>query len=99
MKSEHANLPFDTDEIGSPRDYSESLYRFYFEIRDVEGTAEKILREFLGDLHEKHQQKLTHGFELNLPIQCVPDLVRLLTQHNVAIYQIVRYARVGGSWR
>lgn len=43
-------------------------------------------------------QRLTHGFELVLPIQCVPDIGRLLTRDNIAIYQTVRYAQDEGSW-
>ena len=58
---------------------------------------EQLLREFLGIAHAAQLQRLTHGFELMLPIQGVPDIVRLLKRGNVAVYQIVRYAKVGGS--
>lgn len=89
----------ETLKIGTPLDYTEDLYRFYFEIRDVDGSVEQLLRECLGTPHAAQLQRLTHGFELVLPKQGVPDIVSLLTRDNVAVYQIVRYAKVGGSWR
>jgi hypothetical protein len=41
---------------------------------------------------------LAHGYETELPIQCVPDLVRLLSAENIAVYQVVRYAKTNGVW-
>jgi len=99
MKSNDAIPPFETTEIGTPLDYTEDLYRFYLEVRDIDGTVEKLLCDFLGTAQAEQLQRLTHGFELSLPIQCVPDIIRLLTHENVAVYQIVRYAKVAGSWR
>ena len=98
MNSEISKSPDGVCKTGTPLDYSEQLYRLYFEIPDNDGTAERILREFLGSEHSKRLLRLTHGFEFEMPIQCVPDLVRLLTKENIAIYQIVRYAKVGGAW-
>ena len=99
MRSDEAIPPFETSEIGTPLDYTEDLYKFYFEITDVDGSAERLLNSFLGTAHAAKLQRLTHGFELVLPIQSVPDIVGLLTRDNIAIYQIVRYAKVEGSWR
>jgi len=99
MRSDDARPPFDTSEIGTPLDYTEDLYRFYFEIPNVDGSAERLLNSFLGTAHAAQLQRLTHGFELVLPIQSVPDIIRLLTRDNIAIYQIVRYAKVEGSWQ
>ena len=99
MKSDEANPPFLTSEIGTPLDDTKDLYRFYVETRDVEATAERLLRDFLGDRHAANLQRLTHGFELVMPLLCAPDLVRLLSRENVAIYQVMRYAKVGGDWR
>ncbi|MEP4149440.1 MAG: hypothetical protein ABJL54_19625 [Halioglobus sp.] len=99
MKSDDAKPPFETTEIGTPLDYTEDLYRFYLEVRDTDGQVERLLRDFVGSTQAEQLQRLTHGFELTLPIQCVPDIVRLLTNENIAIYQIVRYAKVAGAWR
>jgi hypothetical protein len=98
MNSIEADPPFLTSEIGTPLDYTEDLYRFYVETRDVEGTAERLIREFLGERHAKNLQRLTHGFELVMPLQCAPDLVRLLARESVAVYQVARYAKVDGDW-
>lgn len=89
----------DPELLGTPRDYSEQLYRFYLEIPDHGGTVEAVLIEFLGDVHARYLHRLTHGFELDMPIQRVPDLVRELIRHNFAIYQIVRYAKIDRPYR
>ena len=85
--------------IGTPLDYSEELYRFYLETVDVDGSAECVLRSFLGPRHAKRLHRLAHGFEFAAPIQCAPDLIRLLTQENIAVYQLVRQAKAEGTWR
>jgi len=99
MNSNNADPPYETSEIGTPLDYTEDLYRFYFEIRDTNGVAERALNSFLGSEHAKRLHRLTHGFEMDLPIQSVPDLIRILLGENIAIYQVVRYAKVDGAWQ
>ncbi len=99
MKSDGADPQVEQAVSGTPRDYSEDLYSLYFELIDVHGTAERVLRNFLGPLHAKRVQRVAHGFEFVAPIQCVPDLVRLLTRENIAVYQVVRQAKVEGKWR
>jgi len=99
MNSNNADPPYETSEIGTPLDYTEDLYRFYFEIRDTNGVAERTLNSFLGGEHAKRLHRLTHGFEMDLPIQSVPDLIRILLGENIAIYQVVRYAKVDRAWQ
>ena len=99
MSSGDASPPSEGPRTGTPRDYSEDLYAFYLETVDVAGTAERLLRNFLGPRHGARVQRLAHGFEFAAPIQCAPDLIRLLTQANVAVYQLVGQAKVEGPWR
>lgn len=99
MNSNNADPPYETSRIGTPLDYTEDLYRFYFEIRDVNDAAERVLNGFLRSVHAQRLHRLTHGFEIDLPIQCVPDIIRLLSGEDVAIYQVVRYAKVDGAWQ
>lgn len=98
MKSDDARPAYETSEIGTPRDYTDDLYRHYFEVKEVAGRAERIVREFLGDARAASLVPLTHGFEVVIPLQCAPDLVRRLAQENFAVYQVVRYAKVAGTW-
>jgi hypothetical protein len=84
---------------GDPLDYSEDLYRFYLETANVGEAAERALRTYLGPRHARQLKRVRHGFEFVVPIQCVPDVVRLLTQENVAVYQLVRQEKVAGQWR
>ena len=99
MKSRDAIPPSEGSVIATPLDYSEALYRFYLETLDVDGTAERVLRSFLGPRNAKRLHRLAHGFEFAAPIQCAPDLIRLLTQENIAVYQLVRQAKAEGTWR
>ncbi len=39
-------------------------------------------------------KKITHGFEIDKPIQSAPDVIRLLALGNIAIYRVVRYAKL-----
>lgn len=98
MSSGDANPPFGVSVAGTPLDYSEDLYRFYVEVADTDGTA-CVLRNFLGPWHAKRLRQVAHGYEFVAPIQCAPDLIRLLTQKNIAVYQIVRQAKAEGAWR
>jgi hypothetical protein len=99
MRSDEAVPPFETSDIGTPRDYTEDLYCFYLEIPDPDRRAERLIREWLGTRHAEALQPITHGFELVMPLQCAPDLVRSLVGANVAVYQVVRFAKVAGVWR
>jgi hypothetical protein len=58
-----------------------------------------LLKDFLGPLHAMHVRRVAHGFEFVAPIQCVPDLIRLLTRESSPVYQVVRQAKVEGNWR
>ena len=84
---------------GTPRDYSPDLYRVYFEVAEFEHNARRILCKFPGSDAPGIITELSHGYEVELPIQCVPDIVRELVQANIAVYQVVRYAKVSGTWQ
>jgi hypothetical protein len=98
MKSDDANSSPDVPVAGTPADYSEDLYRFYVETADADRTR-RVLMDFLGPRHAKRLLRLEYGFEFVAPIQCAPDLIRLLTQENVAVYQLVRRTKVEATWR
>jgi hypothetical protein len=99
MQHDDSGASYVTSEIGTPRDYTEDLYHFYLEVPHFDGTAERLIREFLGERHAAHLRHLTHGFEMVMPLQCAPDLVRRLAGANIAVYQLVRFAKTAGSWR
>ena len=99
MQHDDSGASYATSEIGTPRDYTEDLYHFYLEVLDVDGAAERLIREFLGERHAARLRRLTHGFEMVMPLQCAPDLVRRLVGANVAVYQVVRFAKSLGARR
>jgi hypothetical protein len=98
MKSTDANPPYETSEIGTPRDYTDDMYFFYFEVGEINDSAMKIIQEYLGPERAKQLRRLPHGYEMALPIQCAPDLVQKLALNNIAVYQVVRYAKSDATW-
>jgi hypothetical protein len=87
-----------TTHIGTPRDYSEDLYRFYFELIDNNNVARGIIIQFLGEERATNLTAVDYGYEFNIPIQCAPEIVRLLQKRDIAIYQVVRLGKVPGAW-
>ncbi|QRN84411.1 hypothetical protein JR338_09675 [Chloroflexota bacterium] len=85
-------------EIGTPKDYSSDMYFIYFEVGEINEQALKIIQEYLGPEKKNHLRQLPHGYEIEMPIQCVPDVVRELVGQDIGIYQIVRYAKSDKSW-
>jgi hypothetical protein len=39
MRSDDARPSYETSEIGTPRDYTGDLYRYYFEVGEADGRA------------------------------------------------------------
>ena len=83
---------------GTPLDYSSAMYRVYFEVGEHKGMAKQAIETYLGPERSKNLTALPYGYECELAIQCVPDIVRELAQKNIAIYQIVRYAKTKNVW-
>ena len=98
MKSTDAEPPCETLEKGTPLDYTSDMYRVYFEVREHDSLVLKILTEFLGEEKASGITALPHGYELELPIQVTPEIVRLLSKNNIGVYQVVRYAKTNNTW-
>ena len=98
LTSPDTKPPSASSGIGTPLDYTPDLYRVYFEVGDPSGAAGKIIADFVGSERAENILTLAHGYETELPIQCVPELIRLLCAENIALYQVVRYARTNGAW-
>ena len=98
MKSTDTQPVYETFEIGTPLDYTSDMYRVYFEVREHDSLVLKILTEFLGEEKASGITALPHGYELELPIQVIPEVVKVLSQNNIAVYQVVRYAKTNRTW-
>ncbi len=98
MKSTDVKPPYETLETGTPLDYTSELYKVYFEVRENNGIVLKMLTEFLGEEKASCINTLAHGYELELPIQVIPEVVKVLSQNNIAVYQVVRYAKTNRTW-
>jgi len=84
---------------GTPKDYSEDMYKFYFEVGEWDGQALAVIESFLGHTHSNNIINLEFGYELTMPIQCAPDLVKRLIEKNIGVYQVVRGEKTQESWR
>ncbi|MCG9658259.1 hypothetical protein [Vibrio mediterranei] len=93
-----AHFPSEHNRGGTPLDYSSDMYRFYFEVMDVEDIAYRTLLSLLGSRYAYTLKRLPYGYEAELPIQCVPDVLRTLSVHNIAVYQVVRNAKTAHQW-
>lgn len=98
MTTSEAESAISTSEIGTPLDYTSDVYQVYFELSDAQGIARHIIADFLGESRASGIASLAHGYVVSLPIQCVPDVVRRLSAQNIAIYQVVRYAKTTACW-
>ena len=88
----------DIAKLNTPRDYSRSLYKFYLEIGEFEDMALNTIKELFGADRLHLISPLDHGYELIMPIQVAPDVIRELSHKNIGIYQLVRFAKVSGEW-
>lgn len=83
----------------TPADYSDTLYRVYVEVGEWESAARDAITVFLVARSADHPafhfvpealRARDHGYELDLPMQLIPEVVRALAAANVAIYQVQR---------
>lgn len=88
---------------GTPADYTGALYCVYVEVGEWKGLARDAISDFLVERSRELQdfhfspsdiRARQHGYEVDLPMQLIPELVRALTVRNVAIYQVLRLQRV-----
>ena len=93
MKSSGDIQPPDRSTYGTPLDYSSHVYRVYFEVSEHQGMARKVIEAYLGPERSENLTLLPYGYECEVAIQCVPDIVRELAKQNIAVYQVVRYAK------
>ena len=98
MISKDANSTIPAPITGTLSDYSEDLYRHFLEVSDATGSARSLLLKYLGPERSVLLRDVENGYQLDIPIQCAPELVRLLTKDNIAVYQVVRLAKLEGRW-
>ena len=85
-----------------PAEYNDSLYRVYFEVGEWQNIARDAIIDFLRERSRGHAtfqfesaalRARAQGYEVDLPMQLIPEVVRALAERNVAIYQVVRLER------
>ncbi|WP_256775680.1 MULTISPECIES: hypothetical protein [unclassified Stenotrophomonas] len=85
--------------LASPADYSDVLYPVYFEVGEWQHVVRDAMIAFLVQRSDGHPafhfapdalRTTAHGYEVDLPMQLIPEVVRALAERNVAIYQVVR---------
>lgn len=63
---------------GTLRDYSAVMYKVYFEIGEHQEIGLGVLSAFVGERHSKHILHLEFGYEVAIPIQAIPEIVKRL---------------------
>lgn len=88
----------DNRSAGLPGDYTDALHRVYFEVGEHEGFVKDVITQFLFSRVECEaalQRSLpmhtetASGYEVVLPVQLIPELVRELVERNVAVFQVI----------
>jgi len=91
------NNPDTGHDIGTLRDYTNDRYRVYFEVGEHEEFARDVIASFLKsrspDFAASLPRRHGEGYEIDIPIQLIPEIVRELAAHNVAVYQVIRGGR------
>jgi len=83
---------------GTLKDYSADVYKIYFEVAESKGVALSALESYLGPIHSKNIIHCASGYEVTMPIQSVPDVIRLLYEKHIAIYQVIRGEKTALIW-
>ncbi len=98
MKSTDATPTYESSEIGTPKDYTDDLYLVYFEVGEYQERVKEILESYLGADRKGNIQTLTHGYIVEIALQCTPDIVKMLVDENIAVYQVNRFEKSDGRW-
>jgi hypothetical protein len=75
-----------------------------FEIGEHEGLGKRIIMDYLTanghrvDPQSYLLQTTPYGYELEIPMQVIPEIIQALNREKVAVYQVVRIAGPYGSW-
>lgn len=77
------------NDIGTPRDYSDSKYLVYVELYKTGKKLKKIISE-----HCKIIKEVEFGYLCEAHMQAIPEITRSLTQKNHAVYQVVRLVKI-----
>ncbi|PBJ12203.1 hypothetical protein [Flavobacterium sp. ACN6] len=75
--------------IGTPNEYSDSLYLVYIELYKADAELGKVISE-----HSKIVSELEFGYICEANMQDIPEIARSLSLKNHAIYQIVRLEKL-----
>ena len=70
----------------------------YFEVGEHQGMAWEVIEAYLGPERAENLTPLPYGYECEVAIQGVPDIVRALAKQNIAVYQVVRFAKTKNVW-
>lgn len=88
--------PTSSNHIGAPTERSSDLHRVYFEVGDP-GVAREVIVGFLtarsqddprSPFSDALLRKYRQGYEVGVSMKLIPQLVRELAAHNVAVYQV-----------
>lgn len=75
----------------------------YLEVGEHEDVAKGVIERFLAARSQEIPglsfttdsiRPHAHGYEVDIPLQLIPEVVRELSRENVAVYQVIRINKV-----
>lgn len=75
-----------------------------FEIGEFEGLGKGIIERYLASNGHRADTKsyllrtVQYGYELEIPMQVIPEIIQALSRERVAVYQVVRTTGPYGNW-
>ena len=97
LKNTDAKPAYETLEIGSPLDYTNDVYRVYFEVPDATHEAKKIISSFLGPERSEKIVTLAHGYEMALGCNIGYFIVPTLRVNVIKLKGLAAYGFVGAA--
>ena len=76
--------------INTPYDYSDNRIWVYFELGGKKLFNEEYMLDKIDFINKEQIIDVTNGFNLFICNQHIPEVVKILRNDNLAIYQIVR---------
>lgn len=72
--------------VNSVRDYSDRKITCLFQLADVEFAAAVL--EKIAYVH--HLEEIEEGLSMSICVQQIPEVIRVLEWHNIAIYSVIQ---------
>lgn len=79
----------------SPLDYTNSIYLYYIELLRITEFVDQLVFKNLDDSEFKGIiSKTQHSYLIHASIQDIPNIIRDFGENNIAVYQVIKLAKI-----